>query len=278
MGLQTTETALVTFGMGARGWEWAARRLQRQAKRSGWFDTIEVWTSQRFEAEHRSFWVEHSQFMTTNRRGFGYWIWRPKIIQYHLRRARPNQVFVFLDAGCELNINPSSAERLGAYLDHVQKFGMLVMDLEDETLAKWCKQDLLQTVNQAKLATQKSVVEAGVLIARSTEETLNIVDEWVDLSCKDNYHLIDDTRSVAAEHPSFVEHRHDQSILSCLVLPGMRFQHETFFPNAWSTDGANYPVWACRNSRPFLKEQNTRIAAGFRKLRELRRSKLMGFC
>jgi len=47
------------------------------------------------------------------------------------------------------------------------------------------------------------------------KDTRDLVNEWYNLSC--DYHLIDDSSSVAQNFDCFKEHRHDQSILSLLT-------------------------------------------------------------
>jgi hypothetical protein len=45
------------------------------------------------------------------------------------------------------------------------------------------------------------------------------------------------------------EHRHDQSILSCLckIYNSEKLSDETYFEPYWEVDGVKYLIWAKRN-------------------------------
>jgi hypothetical protein len=38
-------------------------------------------------------------------RGGGYWIWKPYIIKKHLDKINDNDILIYMDAGCSININ-----------------------------------------------------------------------------------------------------------------------------------------------------------------------------
>ena len=57
--------------------------------------------------------------------------------------------------------------------------------------------------------------QAAVILFLVCDETRNLVNEWYELSC--DYHLIDDSPSIAPNSDIFIEHRHDQSIFSLLT-------------------------------------------------------------
>ena len=58
----------------------AATRLANQVKELKLFDEIIVYTGYNLK-EDTEFWNKHSEFILNNRRGFGYWIWKPYIIK-----------------------------------------------------------------------------------------------------------------------------------------------------------------------------------------------------
>lgn len=58
----------------------AAVRLANQVKELKLFDEIIVYTGNNLK-EDTEFWNKHSEFILNNRRGFGYWLWKPYIIK-----------------------------------------------------------------------------------------------------------------------------------------------------------------------------------------------------
>jgi hypothetical protein len=55
---------------------------------------------------------------------------------------------------------------------------------------------------------------AGALIMRKTKNSVSIIDEWLKMSCCND---ITDSPSTIPNNQDFIEHRHDQSLLSILV-------------------------------------------------------------
>jgi hypothetical protein len=59
-------------------------------------------------------------------------------------------------------------------------------------------------------------IEGGVFICKKTDLVVNFVKKWLDLVLYDNYKLVIDSIDNEEELMDFLEHRHDQSILSIL--------------------------------------------------------------
>ena len=55
----------------------------------------------------------------------------------------------------------------------------------------------------------------GVNMFVKTKPIMDLVESWYEIGC--DYHMIDDSPSVASNLPCFKEHRHDQSIFSLLT-------------------------------------------------------------
>ncbi len=51
------------------------------------------------------FWNKHKDFILKNKRGYGYWVWKPYLISKILKEINDNDILLYLDAGCELNVN-----------------------------------------------------------------------------------------------------------------------------------------------------------------------------
>lgn len=50
-----------------------------------------------------NFWLKHCDFISLNKRGYGYWVWKPYIIKKTLKIMDNDDILLFLDCGCELN-------------------------------------------------------------------------------------------------------------------------------------------------------------------------------
>lgn len=72
---------------------------------------------------------------------------------------------------------------------------------------------------------------------------------WLEACIVDDYHLVKDSLSSTLVSPEFLDHRYDQSILSCLMKSEtiQQIADESNFPNAWNNDGVYASFWATRH-------------------------------
>jgi hypothetical protein len=144
------------------------------------------------------------------------------VILQALREIDYGEVLVYLDVGCHINFG--GAERLEEYFQIVRQSdsGILAFQLQvdGETIyreCEWTKGDVFEvfgTDPYGELA-QQAQIEATVIFVHKREQSVQFVRRWLELMAK-NPGLCDDSVSIAANHPDFVDHRHDQSFFSLL--------------------------------------------------------------
>lgn len=105
----------------------------------------------------------------------------------------------------------------------------------------WCKMDLICRLG-AECLSESGQLIATAFIVRKCQKMVDLIERWYLLA--QDYHLLDDSRSIMDNAPGFVEHRHDQSIFSILrkeagskILPD-----ETWLAEL----RARAPIWATR--------------------------------
>jgi hypothetical protein len=73
--------------------------------------------------------------------------------------------------------------------------------------------------------------------------------DWLNICEEREHHFITDAPSIAPNHPSFVEHRHDQAVFSLLIYlrPAAVIADETYWgnPPAWDAN-RHFPIHAIR--------------------------------
>lgn len=224
-------------------------RLQEQAEDFNLFETIHLYDEYDLPD---SFQQDFQTQLNTNVRGFGYWVWKPRIILDTLSEINDGDVLLYVDMGCHLN---SRGEK--KLLDYWQetkknKSGFLVSQLEDFSKeCYWTKGDLLDYFQVRGIKDMFSPqYQSGVIFVRKEPSTVALIQNWLDLYYKD-FHLLDDSPSVSLNEKGFVEHRHDQSALSLLlkrhgtsVIP----LEEVYRP-AWNLHSRFYPVLIKRDLR-----------------------------
>jgi len=178
------------------------------------------------------FWLQHKNFIQSNQRGFGYWIWKSFFILERLRQLPEDEVLLYADGGCALNYD--GAARLQQYTIRARSNrGLLLFHLshDEETYSKRdCVERILPGVRPEALGKHRM---GTVLIVVNSNSTRMFFEEVLNISTEDNYHYLDDSPSRREESAVFVEHRHDQSIISLLSkLHGYSsIADETYPPN-----------------------------------------------
>lgn len=163
-------------------------------------------------------------------RGCGYWSWKPLIILDTLRSMSDDDILLYLDAGCRLNINGKS--RMLQYIDickhassgilafqNIVPVSPLVHDGRILPLypdSEWCKGDLIDYFGMRfDELIYTPTIGAGIIFIKKCDVSTKIISDWLNVILSD-FSLIDDTQSASINLTNFTEHRHDQSIFSLL--------------------------------------------------------------
>ena len=207
-------TYFITFGGPDSRYIEATDRLQNQAKSLNIFDNIKVFTPSLLK-EDFGFWNKHENFITNNKRGYGYWIWKPYIILLSLNLMKEGDILLYCDSGCEIDIQKKN--KFINLLNTVQQNDIVSSFCSLEI--QHCKKELLKYLEMDNETILKSKqYQATSICLKKSEKTLLIVKKWYELAYTNNYNLINDSgNSEYPEYSEFIEHRHDQSIFSILM-------------------------------------------------------------
>jgi len=221
-----TRVRLVSFADSAN--EQALLRIRTQALETGVFDDVHTLSEQDL---NREFLGRHGHRLVPGSRGFGYWRWKPQVVLQGLRGLTDGDVLVYVDAGC--HINAQGRQRFEFYVNRVANSELgflgfqarlpeppLIYDgrpLPEYLEAHWTKGDLLDRLNcrGKPWVTQTPQLGGTLLLVRADSAGVELVDDWLSIIDEDSSY-VDDTPSVSENLGGFIEHRHDQSILSLL--------------------------------------------------------------
>lgn len=205
----------LSFGAGSQNYLDAVNRITRQANELKVFASVNGLTDVDLRADPE-FWGKHGHFIETSGRGFGFWLWKPYIILKALSSLNDGEIIMYIDSGCELD--PSKLHEIPQYIEHVKTHGMWgtrgsPWDFSNDI--QYCKRDASIKYNLPVSALEKGHIQGSIHIVMKCESTLNILREWYS-DCED-YQCISDAPSVHANFPSFIDHRHDQSIYNLIL-------------------------------------------------------------
>ena len=164
------------------------------------------------------FFHQFSSFVKEHKRGFGYWIWKPFIINYTLHNLVPEHCFLlYMDSGCTLNA--MGANKTLQYMRDMKERKKHILAYQMQyTERSWTKGDLFdffETRNDASV-TDTGQFAATLMFLLNSQRSRNMANEWLSVA-KTNKKLLTDEVSVSPNLPEFYENRHDQSIFSLLV-------------------------------------------------------------
>lgn len=157
----------------------------------------------------------------SHKRGGGFWLWKPKIILDTLRSLAPGDLLVYSDAG------RSKYYQFSAY---PHKLSARVLASEDGFLLGpslvqhgplmwWTKRDCLKVMNMDRPEVLvHPLIQATWSFWTPTPAAFAFLEEWL-YYCK-NPRCLTDIPNLASiqNYQGFVDHRHDQSVLTLLAL------------------------------------------------------------
>ena len=241
----TEKKIFITFAADTPRYPQLTKRVKivcEQAKSLRYFDKIIGYTDQDLKQD-TEYWGKYGNFIESNPRGYGFYMWKSSVVKRTMDEMNDNDILVYIDAGC--TINSYGKKRLDEYVDMVRKSDHGIISFQMELSSqKYTKKELFDYMEVSPEYQNKNQFVAGILILRKNENTKKIVDEWFRVSHIPE--MINDQRS-STQHPDFIDHRHDQSILSILFYRygSIIIRDETFFFPNWS-NGLWAPFWATR--------------------------------
>lgn len=144
-------------------------------------------------------------------RGYGYWLWKPCLIDHYLSILPEGSILMYADVGVVFAAPVESVTRLlGSGLNQI------FFNMPKHLNGAWCKRDVFVALNadtpSCRFAPQ---IKAQWHFWVVGDDSRKKCAQWLD--CCSQAALLTDQPSTEANYPEFVEHRHDQSILSILV-------------------------------------------------------------
>jgi len=268
-----TNWCVVSFGSTPE-WTPSLKRLKAQTAKTKNFKYFEGYTD-KWIYEHYKQSQDTLKFIEQNNRGFGLWFWKAEIILDTFKRKPEIDGVLYIDAGCELNTNPTSKVRLLEYIRLANENSGLAFELPFKEI-EWTEPFVVQEI-YPMLKEEELQIAGGILFFPNCLSSLQILQDWSANNSKDEYSLLrgKPLNNVAHELNSrVIEHRFDQSIISLIWKKNKLFTmaDETFWHPNWIQNGANFPIWATR-SKLRISFQSNKIAfflyRGIRKMLQL---------
>ena len=211
----------ITFGSHGRFID-AGNRLIQQANNMTVFDETILYTGEYLKNDV-GFWERHGDFINNNHKGYGYWLWKPYLIQQTMNQMNNGDILLYLDCGCEMVVTERTA--LLNDIELLKKSNKCISGTTTCIEREWNKMDLLVALDMnCDTYLNTAQRQGGTQLILVCDESRELINKWYDLAC--DYHMIDDSPSIIANLNCFKEHRHDQSIFSLLTK-----KYDLYSPN-----------------------------------------------
>lgn len=154
------------------------------------------------------------------KRGGGYWLWKPYIIKDMLDKMKEDDILLYVDCGCTLQ--PKGAQRIKEYAEMISKAsGKSILGMElpfKENI--WTSSSIFDHfgITPEDERWTSNQILTGMHMYRKCKESLQFIEAWLDVAKKHPRLFTDDDNNESKRrHPPFMENRHDQSIFSILI-------------------------------------------------------------
>ena len=175
---------LITFGDGYPGIKDAAVRLCLQATELEWFYSVNKYDIEVLSNLDPEWHVRHIGFIKNNMRGYGYWIWKPKIILESLKQLPENDILIYLDAGCELN--KYGFKVFNIYLELTQQFDLLsfhkyegmYQESYKNNTEEWTKNYTINYLKSKSLSVHgnEPMIESGIIFMKNNTKVRTFIE------------------------------------------------------------------------------------------------------
>ena len=197
----------------------------------------------------KDFIEKHGEFINQNKRGYGYWLWKPQVCIQTFDKMEDGDILVYADVGCFINSQGSKFHKY--YVQLAVNNGYAFIE-DIYKIYEWTKGDLFKALDAYDHANENQLHGCNFYL-KKTPENVKFLNEWLEWCSK--YDLLTDVPSVNSNLPGFNEHRHDQAILTLLVKKkGMEVVHHNLnqcFCSVYKGYAGliDYPIWYLRLSK-----------------------------
>tara|TARA_R110002110_G_C13451857_1_gene717144 strand:- start:2524 stop:3234 length:711 start_codon:yes stop_codon:yes gene_type:complete len=171
---------------------------------------------------------EKNKEILTQKRGAGYWLWKPYFIFQTLKNLKEGDTVFYSDSGAEF------IKLVEPLLDLIQEKEVVGFKLsgnhkEGQYTRKAVIEKLGLNPTETAPINQDAASFIGVKKTQHTGEEDHVIGTWLDL-CQDRELIMDKPRD-NDEFKEFIDHRHDQSLWS--LVSKMRSVYKAPDPSQW---------------------------------------------
>ena len=128
--------------------------------------------------------IEKNKAILNCKRGGGYWLWKPYIINETLKKIKNDDIIFYMDSKYYFIKHFANL-----YVDYMKNNDILVWKNKPNEpicyMKNWCKMHVIHKNNMFHKVFSENAEAcwAGALIVKKTENTIRRIQEWLDMCC-----------------------------------------------------------------------------------------------
>lgn len=177
------------------------------AKRRGGFDNVICYTK---DDIGKAFY-EYNKHILDEKRGGGYWLWKPYFIYKTLQEIKYGDYLFYSDSGSFFLKN------VDILINELTKYNQDIMGFELPLVEKqWTKKELFTAMScDSNEYYESNQVMAGFHLIKKTKLSVGFYKKYLEYA-QDEMNITDKYDVTVRQDEFFIAHRHDQSIFSLL--------------------------------------------------------------
>ena len=206
------------FSYGDNNYKQSKLRLEQEAKNFG-FDHVKIYGREDLDPKF----ISKTQPFIDFVRGAGYWLWKSFLLKKTFEMMNEGDYCVYIDAGCTINIH--GKETFQEYLEMLKNddSGMLRFTYNNTPEEMFTNDKVFEYFNKKEDTEFRNtdILMAGIMIFKKCENSIKFVEDYYKVVTESPIIFSDYYNHERCE--KFVDHRHDQSVSSCLVKLNSKF-------------------------------------------------------
>jgi len=205
-----------TIGLGTLNYRAASRRLAKEVSSTGLFQTSIGYDEKFIKQSSPVFWRNHQNILKARTHGFGWFIWKPEFIKLCLAQIPRGHGLMYCDAGNYVSSNKTDIDTLKLYLNAAFENNIVGSNSQNYIEEEWSSTEIMDLFGLKEIDRKSNQFLGGFLLVVNSEEGNLFVKTWSKTACLNKHEylipsLVSQTNGIS------VNHRHDQSILSCML-------------------------------------------------------------
>lgn len=179
-------------------------RIRSEAENTGEFDEILTFTDNDVPDEIKA------STLWSHKRGGGYWLWKPWVVLKAMEYADDTDIIIYSDCGNTLFPNKGWQE----YFNLLSTYNA-VFFYNGSKMENWCRKSALNLSANPYIGEYYQII-SGFFVTKGSAKPL--FRQWYSTMLKHPESVSDVTKDeMCHESAKFIEHRHDQAVLSAIV-------------------------------------------------------------